>query len=248
MEMEQKITEVGGCMLASWRVAGKTPPLVCLHGAGVSSREILPLLAALRGKRAAWSVDLPGYGASEPVRAPIEIGVFADALALFLSATSAPAVHLLGCSSGCQVAVDLTVRYPEHVRGLVLVGPTVDARARSFPRQLGRWVRNGVHEPRGLGTLVRRDYRDAGPQRVAAAFRAALSDLIEDKLPKVQQPTLVVRGEYDRMVPSDWAEEVTRLLPRGRLRTWPGAAHMVPFADPTGLADALDEFVSEVER
>ncbi|MEV0057461.1 alpha/beta hydrolase [Saccharopolyspora shandongensis] len=248
MEMEQGFTDIGGTVLASWSVVGESPPLVCLHGAGVSSREMLPLLSALHGKRAAWSVDLPGFGASEPVRAPIEIGVLADALVLFLDATFASAVYLMGCSSGCQVAVDLAVRCPEHVRGLVLVGPTVDAKARSFPRQLWRWVRNGVHEPRGLGALVRRDYRDAGPRRVAAAFRAALCDPIEDKLPKVQQPTLVVRGEYDRMVPKDWAEEVTRLLPQGRLRTWPGAAHMVPFADPSGLADALDEFVSEVQR
>ncbi|MBB5156905.1 pimeloyl-ACP methyl ester carboxylesterase [Saccharopolyspora phatthalungensis] len=49
-------------------------------------------------------------------------------------------------------------------------------------------------------------------------------------------------------MPNAWAEEVTRLLPRGRLRTWPGTAHMVPFADPAGLAEALDEFVSEVDR
>lgn len=90
-----------------------------------------------------------------------------------------------------------------------------------------------------------RDYRDAGVQHVAATFRAALADRIEEALPRVEVPTLVMRGEHDRMVPHAWAEEVTQLLPRGRLATWPGAAHMLPYSHPAGLAGAIEQFVEQ---
>jgi pimeloyl-ACP methyl ester carboxylesterase len=59
------------------------------------------------------------------------------------------------------------------------------------------------------------DYADAGVGRALGTFGHALADRIEDKLPLVQVPTLVVRGARDRIVPQAWAEEVTRLLPRG---------------------------------
>jgi hypothetical protein len=73
----------------------------------------------------------------------------------------------------------------------------MDPRARSPPRQILRWALNSPFEPSGawtsLGSVVRQDYRDAGVRRVLATFGYALADRIEDKLPRPQAPTLVVR-------------------------------------------------------
>jgi pimeloyl-ACP methyl ester carboxylesterase len=40
---------------------------------------------------------------------------------------------MLGNSFGCQIAVELAVRHPDRVAGLVLVGPTMDSSARTAP-------------------------------------------------------------------------------------------------------------------
>ncbi|MFC7109864.1 alpha/beta fold hydrolase [Nonomuraea rubra] len=56
-------------------------------------------------------------------------------------------------------------------------------------------------------------------------------------------PALVVRGGKDRMVSQAWAEEVTRLLPRGRLVVMDGLPHMVPYKDPRGLAREVGAFL-----
>lgn len=233
-----------GSELACWRVEGVGPPLVCLHGAGVSSRESMPLVQRLRGARETWAVDFPGHGRSRDVAIPSGGAQgFRDAVLEFLDARSLAPVSLLGWSFGAQVAAAVAAAAPERVRGLVLVGPTVDREARTFARQFARWLANGPHEPPALVREVLRDYRTAGPRPVIAAFRAALGDRIEEVLPHVQAPTLVVRGEHDRMVPQPWAEEVTRLLPRGRLSTWSGAAHMVPYTDPGGLAAVVEQFL-----
>ena len=44
----------------------------------------------------------------------------------------------------------------------------------------------------------------------------AVADRIEEKLPGVAAPALVVVGSRDPLVPRAWAEQATALLPRGR--------------------------------
>ncbi|MFI7635586.1 alpha/beta fold hydrolase [Nonomuraea sp. NPDC049400] len=247
--LERRTAKVGDWSMTGWRRippdADESPPVVCVHGAGVSSRELCPLVAALGEHLPAWTVDLPGFGQS--TKPPYALGLteLADALADWLEAEQLPAACLAGCSFGCQIAVDIAVRHPERVRSLVLMGPTVDPAARSWSRLIARWVRNSRREDPRMAPLNVADYRDAGLRQVVTSFDAAVRDRVEDKLPHVAVPTLVVRGEFDRLVPQDWAEEVTRRTPRGRLVVVPGAPHMVPFRDPAALVPIIRGFVAD---
>lgn len=227
---------------------GRGPAVVCVHGAGVSSRYMLPTMSELGGEFELWAPDLPGFGLSDKPAAALPVPALSDALAAFLDAAGPERPALLANSFGCQVAVDCAARHPKRIAALVLVGPTVDPAARTPPGQLGRWLRNGLREPPTLVPVIARDYRDAGMRRVLASFRYALLDRPEDKLPLVDAPTLVVRGERDRLVPQSWAEEVVRLLPRGRLALLPEAAHTANFSAPSALANTVRPFLAEVFR
>ncbi|MEU6669093.1 alpha/beta hydrolase [Streptomyces sp. NPDC046727] len=241
----QRITAaVSGRPMVAWRISGRRPPVVCVHGAGVSSREFLPFVEALGRHHDAWTVDLPGFGASAGPRHPLGLRALADALDEWLTAVELDHVVLLGGSFGCQVAVDAAVRHPERIAGLVLVGPTVDPAARGFVRQLLRWMRNAPQERVSMAALNLADYRDAGGRRVVGAFAESLRDRIEDKLPHVVMPTLVVRGAQDRMVPQEWAEEATRLLPAGRLAVVENSGHMVPYRQAQALAGLVTDFLA----
>jgi pimeloyl-ACP methyl ester carboxylesterase len=237
----------GEWRLVSWRRSPghAAPAVVCVHGAGVSSRELHPLVAALGRDADAWTVDLPGFGHSDKPDRPLSLPELSDALAGWLTETGLAPACLVGCSFGCQIAVDLAVRHPDRVSALVLAGPTVDPRARSWPRLIGRWLRNSVHEDPRMVPLNVADYRDAGTGRLLATFRESMRDRIEDKLPRVTVRTLVVRGELDRLCPPDWAEEVTRLLPAGRLATVPRVPHMIPFRAPDALSGLITGFLAE---
>ena len=70
--------------------------------------------------------DLPGSGLSAEPGWNLGVVEHADYLVGWLEQ-----VMLLGNSFGCQVAVDLAVRYPERVRSLVLASPTTDPTART---------------------------------------------------------------------------------------------------------------------
>jgi len=227
--------------------AAAAPPVVCVHGVGVSSRYMVATMTKLASAFEVYAIDLPGFGLTDGPPEVLDVVGLADALAGWIQAAGVGRPALLANSVGCQVAVDCAVRYPDRVSRLVLVGPTTDPIARSALRQVLRWLRNLPGERPGQLPLSVADYADAGVGRALRTFGYALADRIEDKLALVQAPTLVVRGAHDPIVPQAWAEEVTRLLPRGRLAVVAGAPHTVNFAAPGALAELVGPFLGGVD-
>ena len=217
---------------------GDAPPLVLVHGLAVSHRYLMPLAARLARRHPVHVVDLPGFGLSSDPGRVLGVAEHADHLAAWLRAGGLAPAAVLGNSFGCQVAVELAVRHPDRVRGLVLVGPTMDPSARTALRQILRWLCDTAREdPLQLPILVR-DVLDAGPRRVAGTLAHALRDPIEDKLPLVKVPVLVTRGGREPIVPKAWARAATGLLPLGELAETPG-----PHNANYGAADHLGELV-----
>ena len=221
------------------------PPIVLVHGLGVSGRYLVPTGERLSVDHPVYAPDLPGFGRTAGPHRALGVGGLADALAAWTRAAGLERPVMLGNSLGCQVIVDLAVRYPERLRAAVLVGPTTDPRARSLLRQFGRLLLDVPREPPRLIPLQARDYLAAGPVRVLQTARSMVRDPITAKLPLVRQPTLIVRGERDPIVPQRWAEEATRLLPHGRLVVVSGAAHAVNYGAPDALAAAVRDFLAE---
>jgi pimeloyl-ACP methyl ester carboxylesterase len=219
------------------------PPIVLVHAVGRSSRGLKPLIRALGEQRAVFAPDLPGFGLSDGPAHPLDIPELADALRRWLIENGMTPAVLVGVSFGCQVAVDLAARHPELVDRLVLVGPMVDPAGRSGLRLATRWAR-GAHRssPLRAPTAIH-DLLDAGPFRTMRALKHALDDPIEDELPDVEAPTLVVRGTHDRLVPPSWAAQVAELLPRGEIATLAHAGHTIGSRGAESLAHLIDRFL-----
>jgi pimeloyl-ACP methyl ester carboxylesterase len=244
--VRRHLVGVGEYQVAALRAGpATTTPVVCVHGAGISSRPLRPLVERLGETAETWAVDLPGFGRSSKPREPLDLIALGDALADWMGAMDLPPACLVGSSFGCQIVTDVAVRHPAQVQSLVLAGPTIDPAARTWPRTVARWLRNSVRESARMFPLNIADYRDCGTRGVIFAFRESLRDRIEDRLTAVSVPTLVVRGERDALVPSPWAEEVTRLVPNARLVTVSKSPHMIPFRAPGALAELITEFLRE---
>jgi pimeloyl-ACP methyl ester carboxylesterase len=142
-------------------------------------------------------------------------------------------------SMGCQVAAELAVRRPDLVEALVLVAPTVDPSARNVPRHVGRLIADAWYEPPSLTAIAVRDYLATGPLTVLRQARLALEHRIEDVLPRIEQPVVVMRGVHDPICPHEWARTAAALLPRGALVTVASAAHAAHFSQPRQVADAI---------
>ncbi len=241
--------DVGGrhmhARVASALPLADAPAVVLVHGVGISSRYMIPLLEQLAPFYHVYAPDLPGFGQSQKPDDVLKVPELADALAAWIESAKLHRPVLLGNSLGCQIIVDLAARYPDYLAAAVLQGPTVDPQARTWPQQMVRWMIDSSREPPSQFLIMVRDYWVCGLQRVIRTFQYSLQDRIEAKLPNVQVPTLVVRGSRDPIVPQRWAEEATNLLPHGRLIVIPGAAHTINYAAPLELRRVVRPFIDE---
>ena len=155
---------------------------------------------------------------------------------------------LVGNSMGCQVIAEMAVRHPGRVERAVLQGPTMDPKGRSVFRQAGRFLLDVPREPPSLVPIELLDLLSAGARRAWHTLRYALEDPIEEKLPHMRVPTLVVRGSRDPIATQRWAEEVTGLLPMGRLCVIPGAAHAANYGRAAQFARIVHEFLDDAGR
>jgi 2-hydroxy-6-oxonona-2,4-dienedioate hydrolase len=227
--------------------AGAAPPLVLVHGLGKAGESLIELGDELdRRGLAAWAPDLPGFGESSrhPPRRPLDVPGLAAALDRWLEAAGVRPAVLVGNSNGAQVVAHLAARRPEAAAGVVLVGPTTDRSARSVLGQAWRWVLNSRHD-RSAGSGILRAYWRAGLGRLARSFQYAVRDRIEDKLPDIAVPALVIAGALDPIAPVAWTRELCALLPDGRLVILDGAAHSMHGNQPDRVADAIAAFVAE---
>jgi pimeloyl-ACP methyl ester carboxylesterase len=224
---------------------GDGRPVVLVHGLAVSHRYLMPTAERLARRHPVQVVDLPGFGLSGDPGVALDTRALADHLGDWLRATGTGPAVLLGNSYGCQVIVDLVARQPAAAAALVLSGPTVDPAARSATRQVLRWLRDALREDPLQALILLRDVRDAGPRRVVATLRHAVRDRIEDKLPAVAVPTLVVRGGIEPIVPPRWAREAARLA-GGELAVLPGSPHNAVYVRPAALAEVTEAFLDRV--
>lgn len=234
------------------RVPRARPPegaeaIVLVHGVGVSSRYLAPLAVRLGSRFRVLAPDLPGFGESARPVNVLTLMELADVLPALLDAEGIERAHFFGNSVGCQVLVELALRHPSRIAKLVLQGPTVDRSRRNWPQQLAYWILAGAHERFSLGEVLLRDYAQAGLKRCIRTFDDALAQPLDEKLPQVEHPTLVVRGRLDPIVTAEWAEHVARLLPNGRCVVVEGA-HALNYSAPEALCAAMVPFLLEAPR
>ncbi|MGK9169134.1 alpha/beta hydrolase [Inquilinus limosus] len=246
--IEGRVTAAGPYRMFS-RVTTSPPaasgclPVILVHGLVISSRYMEPLAQALAPAFPVLAPDLPGSGESDKPPRPLDLAGLADALHSWLDASGIARAAFIGNSFGCQVLAVLAVRHAEVVDRLVLQAPTTDPEARSLPVQIWRALVNGRREPGGIRRVARIDYAKAGLPRAFASMRILIRDRIEDRLPLITAPTLVVRGSRDPVVPQAWAERAAALLPNGRLVVVEGGTHTMNYAYPDEMARAILPFL-----
>ena len=235
--------------VASIVPAEPNPPVVLVHGVGLSHRYLMPYAQRLANHFRVFVPDQPGFGLSYKPRRILRLPELADWFPAWMDAIGLERAAFMGNSVGCQIIVNLAVRHPHRVLRAVLQGPTVDPAARSFSQQCQRWYRNRTEErSTDKGPIVVRDYWECGVRRLVRTFGHALDDHTERLYPRMQCPTLVVNGALDPIVPRSWAEEVTRRLPDGRLIILPGCPHTANLEAPLELARVTKPFFEEERR
>ena len=111
-------------------VAGSGPPLLLVHSvnAAASAAEVRPLHEHFRATRTVYSMDLPGFGASERSDREYSPRLMTDAVLQVLDAISARGqagpVDALAVSTGCEFLARAAAEQPQRFRRIALTSAT----------------------------------------------------------------------------------------------------------------------------
>lgn len=211
-------------------------PAVLVHGYGVGTTYLVPLAAQLGRRMRVYAPDLPGHGPSDHDARPLSIPELADALTRWIDAEALTSVLLIGHSLGCQIAVEAAARRPDLVSVLMLIGPTADSRARTLRQHLGRGLLSSPFDRPSYLFGAALDYWRAGFRVLVHEMSEMLTHRIEDVLPRVVAPAVVVRGGRDFVVPYRWCATVAAGLRAPTPVTIPGWGHAVQYDAPEAIA------------
>lgn len=105
---------------------GSGPDVLLIHGLGGAKSSFFDAAATLSRDYRVHALDLPGFGSSsKPAIAPYTARWFAETVRETMDALGISRAHLAGNSMGGRVAIELGLRHPERVAGLVLLCPAV---------------------------------------------------------------------------------------------------------------------------
>jgi pimeloyl-ACP methyl ester carboxylesterase len=187
-------------------------PLLLLHQTPRSIDEYAEVLPLLAPSLRIVAVDTPGYGASDPVAGQPDISDYASAMIEVLNELGIDKAVILGHHTGGLIAVEVAASSPTRVERLCLSGPIfmdAEARARLFPlfkqwrvkedgtHLQAKW--DAMHGWLPQPALVQRfvvDVLRAGETSEQGHFAAA-SYAMEDRLPLVRCPGLLIFGRRD---------------------------------------------------
>jgi pimeloyl-ACP methyl ester carboxylesterase len=132
--------------LLFWREVGAGATVVFLHGAWTDSDEWLPLLEHLGKPFHCIAPDLLGFGESDrPKKCHYSIELEVDVLSELLDTLGVRSCYLVGHSLGGWIAASYALRYPEQVKGMVLINPEgVEVRSRRSRWRTERWLTSPI--------------------------------------------------------------------------------------------------------
>jgi pimeloyl-ACP methyl ester carboxylesterase len=254
---------------------GQGVPLVFLqHFRGDIDNWDPALIDAIAAERDVILVDNVGIGASTG-SVPSSVAEMAQGAIAFIEALTLTRVDLFGFSLGGFVAQAIALSRPAMVRRLILAGtgpqgaPGMGAWAHEVAERLVVREQPGgeevlyvfyAHTPSSQGAgqaalgriFERQEGRDIGVTLKAkdAQYAAILSwgepdGLVEKRLASISQPTLILQGDNDIMIPTQASRILAEYIPNARITIFPDASHGSIFQYAAEAAAETVAFLAE---
>ena len=258
--------------------SGPLKPVVFVHGLGGQWQNWLENIPRAAQERRVIAVDLPGFGLSPMPRERITISGYARTVNALCEQLGLDVVEVVGNSMGGYIAAEFDIQFPQRVDRLILVSAAGISSADLAHRPiltLGRiataitaWSaphdRQLASRPKArhlaLALVARYPsrlkadlafegfFKGTGKPGFEDALRACLEYDFRDRLPEISQPTLIVWGEKDSIIPVRDAHEFERLIPDSRKVVMAETGHISMAERPVAFNDLMMDFLAESGR
>ena len=243
---------------------GAGPPLLLLNGIGANLELFQPFIDVLGSNITTIRVDLPGVGQSPPPATPYRFSGLAHLLARMLSQLGYPTVDVLGISWGGGLAQEFAHRYADRCRRLVLVStgtgavmipgrpstllPLLSPRRYldpSYMASIAAQLYGGrIRSDPDLARTVGREIRSGGTRGYYWQLLAVAGWTSILWLHTLRQPTLILSGRDDPIVPWVNGRIMARLIPNSRLYVF-ADGHLGLLTSAAELGPIVRDFLLE---
>jgi pimeloyl-[acyl-carrier protein] methyl ester esterase len=236
-------------------------PLVFWHGWGMRSAAWHSLAHHLNNRCELHLPSLPGYD-DTPAPRPYTAEAVVD---LMLTGQTKP-ITLCGWSLGAMLAMLAAQRHPDKVQRLILISATpsfvqrdgwkhgisqkaftefADAVSADATSAIRRFITLFNHNDSQAHSNARELGEFNLPQQaVLDGGLALLRDMdLRPLIPDIRQPTPLIHGARDPLMPLAAAEWLASTLPAAKLEVCPHAAHAPFISDPVHCSHLISEWL-----
>jgi 3-oxoadipate enol-lactonase len=243
---------------------GDGPPLLLIHSLLTELTVFDHLLPALAAGHRVTRINLPGFGASTPVKLDT-VAAHADHVARVMDALDLPrATAVFGNGFGAFVCLELAIRHGEGFDRLIVADCVA-----AFPEPARVPFRNMAAKVTSAGmkgvldTAIGRMFPPAFAERhadVIAARKAALGAVdaqcfaraclalaqldLSQSAKAIKNRTLVMCGALDQTTPPALARELAQMIPGARYEEIAGSGHCPMLEQPEALVQAMQRFLT----
>jgi len=246
---------------------GTRPPLLVMNGIGANLELLQPFVETLDLAIEVLCFDVPGVGGSAPPAIPYRFATLAWLVARMLDQLGYTQVDVLGISWGGGLAQQFAIQHRTRCRRLVLVStatgalmvpgrPAVLAKLATPRRYLNPdYLARVAPELYGGSMRLHPEHvRELIQATQAVGLRGYLYQLLASIgwtslpwLPLIRQPTLILAGDDDPIVPLVNAKLMQRLIPDARLRVFHDG-HLGLLTQARELAPVVAQFLADEPR
>lgn len=245
----------------AFEVAGNGPPLLMLHGAEGSRRQFAAIRPALTDRYTVVTYDQRDCGETISPESPTTLAMLADDAQALLQALGHAEAFVFGTSFGGRIAQALAVRHAPAVRRLVLASTwplpvSLAAVNAEVAQELGRLRTRLPDSAEQMAEIFfpaafltqqpafRAHFKSAPPRSARSERRAAaVGDMPDLDIRSIPQPTLLIAGAADRVVPAALTLSLAQHLRDTRSVVLPEVGHLSLAQAPQVVAAHLREFL-----
>lgn len=259
-----EVLRAGDTWVRALRAGTGDTTLVLVHGYGEHLLTWRSVVDPLAERYAVVAFDLPGFGASQKPGGPYTLSAMSGRVADFLARWTRPPVILVGHSMGGQIATEVALARPDLVQGLILIapaglriglGPVTGQMGPAQATAIGVWEAarafiTPLHDP---GWLSEPDTLATYDPTTDPAYRNSTAKVLEQfdfrgigpRFSDLTQPTLVLWGTDDPVIPVAVADSLAGMIPCHRLVQLDRTLHRPQFERPDTVVAVIKRFLDE---
>ncbi|WP_017186465.1 alpha/beta fold hydrolase [Alkalibacillus haloalkaliphilus] len=242
-----------------YEIKGEGEPILFIHCPVFPSEVMRPQSQNLSKSYQVINLDLRGHGRSSPSKKKWDFSTIVEDIKALIDHINVGPVWVYAYSAGCSIAFELAISAPSYVKGLIQVGavdevdsPILTTITKGGEAISKRGVTNliaffgtfsNTKKINVLFPLMRSAFK-ANALDAESFYQSYLNYKCTERLNEIKHPTLLVYGEYDKLL-GRYGYNIATEIPDSQIKIIKGGRHQIPSNKSKELNTVIHDFLAK---